>query len=242
MSGANATAAQVAIALLNYVAGNIGATVDFSSASTLNTAATYADMRDLADDMRSGGVEVAIIHNVNPVFTMPAAADFAGALAQVPFIASLSSLPDETTAQADVLLPTHTVLESWGDSNPRHGVLGLIQPVMQPVFDTRHAGDLLLEVGRALGDEAAAGLPRRGFYRFLRDEWERMQPVPEPDPETAEPVAPDFESYWADALRRGGTTVPVEPVTADVMPELFQTDLVGDLTPGVTGQAYTLVT
>ena len=242
VSGANATAAQVAIALLNYVAGNIGATVDFSSASTLNTAATYADMRDLADDMRSGGVEVAIIHNVNPVFTMPAAADFAGALAQVPFIASLSSLPDETTAQADVLLPTHTVLESWGDSNPRHGVLGLIQPVMQPVFDTRHAGDLLLEVGRALGDEAAAGLPRRGFYRFLRDEWERMQPVPEPDPETAEPVAPDFESYWADALRRGGTTVPVEPVTADVMPELFQTDLVGDLTPGVTGQAYTLVT
>ena len=66
---------------------------------------------------------------------------------------------------------------------------GLIQPVTQPVFDTRHAGDLLLEVGRALGDEAAAGLPRRGFYRFLRDEWERMQPVPEPDPETTEPVA-----------------------------------------------------
>ena len=241
VSGANATAAQVAIALLNYVAGNTGATVDFSSASTLGTSATYADMRDLADAMRSGDIELAIIHNVNPVFTMPDAADFGGALAQVPFVVSLSSLPDETTAQADLLLPTHTALESWGDSNPRHGVLGLMQPVMQPVFDTRHAGDLLLEVGRALGDEAAASLPRRGFYRFLRDEWERMQPTAELAPGATEPDAPDFESYWADALRRGGTTVPVEPVTLDVIPDLFQSDLVGDLAPAIAGRPYTLV-
>ena len=119
VSGANATATQMAIALLNYVAGNIGTTVDFSAASTLSSAATYADMRDLADDMRSGDVELAIIHNVNPVFTMPAAANFGGALAEVPFVASLSSLPDETTTQADLLLPTHPGLESWGDSNPR---------------------------------------------------------------------------------------------------------------------------
>ena len=133
VSGSNATATQVAIALLNYVAGNIGATVDFSSASTLRSAATYADMRALADEMRSGNVELAIVYDVNPVFTMPAAADFGGALGAVPFVASLSSLPDETTAQADLLLPTHTALESWGDSNPRHGILGLMQPVMQPV-------------------------------------------------------------------------------------------------------------
>ena len=241
VSGSNATAAQVAIALLNYVAGNIGATVDFSSASTLSTAATYADMRGLADQMRSGDVELAIIYTVNPVFTMPAAADFGDALAQVPFVASLSSLPDETTAQADLLLPTHTALESWGDNHPRHGVRGLMQPVMQPVFDTRHAGDVLLEVGRSLGDEAAAGLPRRGFYRFLRDEWERMQPAPEGDPETAEPAAPDFETYWADALRRGGTTVPVETVTLDLIPELFQSGLVGDLAPTTSRRPYTLV-
>ncbi len=241
VSGSNATAAQVAIALLNFVAGNIGATVDFSSASTLSSTATYADMRDLADEMRSGNVELAIIHNVNPVFTMPGAADFGGALAEVPFVTSLSSLPDETTALADLLLPTHTALESWGDSNPRHGVLGLMQPVMQPVFDTQHTGDVLLEVGRALGDDAAAGLPRRGFYRFLRDEWERAQPTPAPGPESAEPEPLDFEAYWANALRRGGTTFLVDPVTVDVTQELFETDLVGDLAPTAAGPGYTLV-
>ena len=239
VSGANATATQVAIALLNYVAGNIGATVDFSSASTLSTAATYADMRGLADDMRSGDVDTAILYSVNPVFTMPGAADFGGALARVPFVASLSSLPDETTAQADLLLPTHTGFESWGDDNPRHGVRGLMQPVMHPVFDTRHAGDVLLEVGRSLGDEAAAGLPRRGFYRFLRDEWERMQPASDGSPATAEPA--DFETYWAEVLRHGGTTFPVEPVSLDISHELFQTDLVGDLAPTTSRRPYTLV-
>lgn len=252
VSGANATDAQVAVTLLNYVAGNIGTTVDFASASTLGSA-TYSEMRTLGDAMRSGEIELAIVHNVNPVFAMPAAADFGGALAQVPFVVSLSSLPDETTALADLLLPSHSTLESWGDSNPRRGVYGLIQPVMQPVFDTRHVGDLLIDAGRALGplegDEAANLLPRRGdFYRFLRDEWERLQPVmesaaserenAETPPETAEV---DFEDYWADALRRGGTTFPVEPVTVAVSPALFDTGLTDALTPTGAGRAYTLM-
>ena len=317
VSGANATAAQVAVSLLNYVAGNVGSTVDFGAASTVDAAA-YADMRGLAEAMRSGEVELAIVHDVNPVFAMPAAADFRGALAGVPFVAALSSLPDETTAQADLLLPVHTALEAWGDSNPRRGVWGLMQPTMRPVFDTRHVGDLLIDVARALGGDMTAFLPRRGdFYRYLREAWEAMQPVPEPlaavppaapdpapaagagtpaagdaaapaanqdapatdplapaaapvaagdpqalaanqdappadaqgDPQApaanqdaapadpvppAEPAAPppdppDFETWWADALRRGGVTLPAAPVEATLRPGVFDADLADEL-------------
>ena len=322
VSGANATAAQVAVSLLNHVAGNVGSTVDFDAAATPDPA-TYAEMQELAEAMRAGEIELAIVHDVNPVFAMPAAADFRGALAEVPFVAALSSLPDETTAQADLLLPVHTSLESWGDSNPRRGVWGLMQPTMRPVFDTRHVGDLLIEAARALGGDMAAFLPRRGdFYRYLRDAWESMQPVPEPvaeapaaadlgateaDPVTAAadlgapavqdaapapdagvpvsgdaaaPVAnqdaaaadgtaapaanqdaaaadagvpvsggaaesaaepqepaveapppepPDFETWWADALRRGGVTLPVDPVEAAVRPGVFDADLAAEL-------------
>jgi anaerobic selenocysteine-containing dehydrogenase len=164
VSGANATATASTVALLNYVAGNVGRTVDFGAASTLD-ASTYADMQALGDSMRAGDIELAIIYNVNPVFAMPGEADFAGALAEVPFVISLSSLPDETTAHADLLLPTHTPLESWGDSNPRRGVYGLLQPTMQPVFDTRHAGDVMIAVGRALGRRHGGQLP--ASRRFL---------------------------------------------------------------------------
>ena len=175
VSGSNATATQIAIALLNYVAGNIGATVDFSAASAVESA-TYADMLELADTMRSGEIDLAIVQDVNPTFNLPGAAEFGTALGQVPFVVSLSSHPDETTAQADLLLPTHTTLESWGDSHPMPGIYGLQQPVMQPVFDTKPMGDLLIEVGQALGGTMASNLPRRGgFYQFLRDQWEQIQ-------------------------------------------------------------------
>ena len=201
VSGANATAAQVAVSLLNHVAGNVGSTVDFGAAATSDPA-TWAEMQGLAEAMRAGEIELAVVHDVNPVFAMPAAADFRGALAEVPFVAALSSLPDETTAEADLLLPVHTALESWGDSNPRRGVWGLMQPTMRPVFDTRHVGDLLIEAARALGGDMTAFLPRRGdFYRYLRDAWEAMQPVPEP---VAQASAADPGTPEADRGRYGG--------------------------------------
>ena len=242
VSGSTATTTQVAIALLNYVAGNIGATVDFAEASTLESA-TFGDMLALTDQMRAGEFDMALLWDVNPVFSLPAAADFAGALAEVPHVVSLSSFPDETTELADVMMPTHTALESWGDNNPRHGVYGLMQPTMQPVFDTRHAGDLLIEVALAVGGEMASGLRRRGgFYRYLRDEWERMQPVPTsaPNPD-ADETEPDFEGYWADALRRGGTTFPVEAVTVTLNAAIFNTDLASELQPPNSPRALALV-
>ena len=264
VSGANATAAQVAVALLNHVAGNVGSTVDFGAAAVPDPA-TYAEMQALAEAMRAGEIELAIVHDVNPVFAMPGAADFRGALAEVPFVAALSSLPDETTAQADLLLPVHTPLESWGDSNPRRGVWGLMQPTMQPVFDTRHVGDLFIEAARAMGGGMTAFLPRRGdYYRYLREAWEAMQPLSGPDAEApaagqaatpaaddgAAPVAnqaaapadpppapddapaadpPDFETWWAAALRRGGVTLPVDPVEASLRPGVFEADLAAEL-------------
>lgn len=242
--GTSATGTQSAIALLNYVAGNIGTTVDFTAASTF-AAATYADMQGLTQAMQSGEVELAIIYNVNPVFNMPGQVNFAEALAQVPFVTSLSSLPDETTAQADLLLPSHTALESWGDSNPRRGVYGLMQPTMQPVFDTRHVGDLMIEVGQALGGDTAANFPARGgFYRFLRDEWEQMltEAGPPAESDAQDAQTSDFEADWADALRRGGATFPVEPVTIALSSAFFETDLVSELTPVDQRRSHTLIT
>ena len=247
VSGANATAAHIAVTLLNYVAGNVGSTVDFGAAFTADPA-TYADMQGLAGAMRAGDVEVAIVYDVNPVFALPAAAEFGRALAEVPFVAALSSLPDETTALADLLLPVHTPLESWGDSHPRRGVYGLMQPVMQPVFDTRHVGDLLIDVARALGGDMTAYLPRRGgFYRYLRETWEAMQPAPEPDPaapaaaDDAAPEPPDFETWWADALRRGGVTLPAAPVGTDLRPGVFDVDLVSELGAPAPRRQFSLV-
>ena len=214
VSGANATQTQVAVALLNYVAGNVGATVRFASDGLWDAASTSRDLLDLAAAMRGGAIDLLILHQVNPVHTLPGAADFAGALDAVPFVAATSSWPDETTARADLILPAHTPLESWGDHRPAAGQYGLMQPTMRPVYDTRHFGDILLVAGRtalAAAAEAGAGapadaptLPEGEFYEVLRDEWRAVKAALDPPEEPADEPEPAGEPEPRDpaAARR----------------------------------------
>jgi hypothetical protein len=85
------------------------------------------------------------------------------ALKKVTLIVSFSSFPDEIGQAAQLVLPTRTFLESWGDYTPWTGVRGLLQPVMGPIFDTPHIGDILLSLGRGLKGKRA--LPRERFLR-----------------------------------------------------------------------------
>ena len=213
-SGSNATDTQVALNLLNYVSGNIGRTVVFGPNSSVGQASTYQDMLGLIDAMNADRVELLILHDVNPLFTLPTAAGFAAALSSVPFVVSFSSFPDETTSQADLILPTHTPLESWGDHEPRVGVRGLMQPVMQPIFETKHVGDVLLEVAKELGEDEAAAFPSATFYAYLMDEWQAFH----------QQVAPesDFQTFWADARRRGGMWQEPQPQAVELSPEVLQ--------------------
>ena len=242
-SGDHATTAEVAVNLLNYVAGNVGTTVVFGSDGDVgwDGASTYREMIGLADAMRAGEIDVAILHDVNPVYAMPGEANFAEALAHVPFVVSTSSCPDETASRADLVLPAHTPLESWGDAEPRAGVRGLMQPTMQPRLATKHLGDLLLETGRALGEDAASGWPpEEGFLALLRREWAALQPVQTADTEAEDAVpAPSFNQFWAESQRRGGAWQSVNPVSVHLNPDLFGTSI--EVPPGDDTRALALV-
>ncbi len=165
VSGSNATGLQAAIHLLNYVAGNVGTTVRFGPDQSYGRVNSYRDMVDLVGAMRSGEVELLITHDVNLAFTLPGALDVGAALQRVPFVASFSNVLDETAARANLVLPTHSPLESWGDTEPRSGIRGVVQPVMQPLFDSRHVGDMLMDVARRLGDDVAKRSSRGELFR-----------------------------------------------------------------------------
>ena len=215
VSGAGATETQAAIALLNYVAGNVGTTVRFAATTMWDDAATYRDLTELADAMRGGEIDVLLLHQVNPMHTLPGAADFGAALDAVPLVVATSPHPDETTARADLILPAHTPLESWGDHRPTDGPGGLMQPAMRPLHDTRHFGDILLETGRAVlagppdapADQsgAAPSLPEGDFYDLLRDAWRRLQPE-------------QAAAAGADAAT-GAATSPAAPADGAVQPD-----------------------
>ena len=97
--------------------------------------------RDLVSSMKGGRVKVLLTRGADPMYGLPADVGFRDATYDVPFIFSFSGRMDDTTAMADLVLPSHSYLEDWGsdvpDPGPGHQVLGFQQPVVRPFFESR---------------------------------------------------------------------------------------------------------
>jgi anaerobic selenocysteine-containing dehydrogenase len=155
-------------------------------------------MQDLIDRARQGDIAVLIVNGANPLFSLPHASGFAEALDSIPSVVSLSSLMDETTHLADIILPSHTYLESWGDDMPQPGVgfsVGAVsQPVVAPLYNTRATGDIILGLADKLGSGEA--LPWGSTEDFLKDKWRQIY-------ERGSPDANQFDNFWRDILKSG---------------------------------------
>lgn len=206
----NSLAALVAINALNYLTGSVGQQggLIFSpdppiGNTPVGQTATVKAIKDLAGAISGGAIKAALVYHANPLYSLPQELGFGQALQSVPFIASFSSFLDETTAQADLILPDHTFLESWGDAVPQPGVqvatVGVMQPVVNPVFNTRQFGDTILAVTKAMGGAQASALPWPTYYDFLRENWGSIQKL-----NRGSVVAGNFDEFWGRALQQGG--------------------------------------
>jgi molybdopterin-containing oxidoreductase family iron-sulfur binding subunit len=218
-AGSASTDALVAINLLNAAIGAVGSRVRFGAASAFGKANPYSDMVALTQAMAGGQIDVLILVDVNPVYSMPAKSGFADALGKVPLVVVLAGRSSETTARAAVVLPTLHALESWGDYSPQEGVVGLMQPAMGPVLiegkpvQAKSTGDILLGLGRqALRLEEGKGpLHWPTFRDFLTEEWQKMA--------RAQGSADPFPSFWETALRKGGVWRTAQPGPVSLRPE-----------------------
>jgi anaerobic selenocysteine-containing dehydrogenase len=126
----------------------------------------------------SNPVEILVVVSANPVYSSPIGERLREALKRIPMVVVLGSFHDETAACADLILPTHLFLESWqGLTTPpavAFSTLGLSPPVVEPLFDTRHPGDFLLELGRQVGPETEAALPWPSYADYLKERVEGL--------------------------------------------------------------------
>lgn len=208
----------VAINALNYLGGDFGTAGNtlFNPPPAIGQSshryqASYASMLEFAKDARQGQIDILIINNTNPVFSLPLAARFEEAFASIPLIVSLSSFIDDTTAMADLILPSHSYLESWGDDVPDPGVgftiAAVSQPVVSPLYNTRAAGDTILEIARRLGFGNA--LPWTDMEDCVKQGWRKIYESGLPDSD-----APDFDSFWRAVLQAGAWGSSVRPSAA----------------------------
>jgi anaerobic selenocysteine-containing dehydrogenase len=185
-TGPDGTFHCAAVALLNVLAGNVGkpggvsfpnralAFAKYGADAALlapSPESGYAGMRDAIEKMRGEAFRMAILSGAtNPAFTLPPSVKFSEALSKVPFVVAFASFLDETTSQADLVLPVPTALETWGDDLApvgHSGAVTLCQPVVVPFHDTRSMPDVLIAAAGELGGEPAKALPWRSFKECL---------------------------------------------------------------------------
>ena len=206
-AGTNAVASLVAVNALNYLAGNLGQPggIIFNGAPAFGSATRHAglaQMTELAVAMQEGAIEVLLLHDTNPVYALPDASGFTDAMAAVPTVVAMSSFMDETTALADLILPTDMYLEAWGDDAPEPGVglpvASISQPVVARVYDTRSVGDIVLSLARQIGFELPAAMPWSSTEEFIKDGWRKI--YEDLDPQAG---GTDFEKFWVTTLEAG---------------------------------------
>ncbi len=158
VTGLNDTNAQIiALAINNALQSEVMDTVTTNNVRKGND----TDVAQLIADVKSGKVKGLITHNVNPVYSLANGSEFKEGLAKLKLSVALSVQNDETVSAAEFALPVSHYLESWGDVSKTSDVYSLMQPTIQPLFNSRQLQDVLLKWS---GSDVS-------YYDFLKAFW-----------------------------------------------------------------------
>ncbi len=178
VSGASDLGEQIAVALVNRVLGGEGTTLDLAR-PTLVRRGLDRELAELLEAMEKGAVGALFVLGLDPVDQLPGDEALRSAFAALPLSVAITDRPTATAAACHAVAAAHHGLEAWGDAMPRAGVLTLAQPMVRPIFDTRHSIENFLRwSGAAVTD-----------YRLhLKEAWRQLL------------GAPNFESVWTNAV------------------------------------------
>lgn len=158
--GSNNVAHQLIVNALNSLLGNIGTTVDLDNYSN-QKGGNDAAFESFVTELNSGAIDALIFFNCNPVYNYYNAAKLGSAIEKTALTISTNSVADETTVKCKFHAPDNHFLESWGDVEARVGHVGLMQPTISPVFNTRQASESFL---RWAGNNT-------DYYTYVKNNW-----------------------------------------------------------------------
>jgi len=168
VAGSNNRDEQILVNKINEILGNTGTTIDLNTPS-YQRQGNETDLVKLVADMDGGQVDaVIVIDHANPAYDYPAADAFATAFAKVNTRISMSGTLNETANLCNFIAPNHHLLESWGDAEPKQGLLSLIQPAISPLFNTRQAELSLLKWATSDHIDWKSDAP---YYEYLKSNW-----------------------------------------------------------------------
>jgi molybdopterin-containing oxidoreductase family iron-sulfur binding subunit len=146
--------------LINEHLGNVGRTVHYTELPDAEPHA--ASIRSLVEDLAAKRVRTLVILGGNPAYDAPADLDFGAQLDKVRTSVHLSLYDNETSRRCTWHVPRAHYLEAWGDARAWDGTIGIVQPLILPLFGGMSPIELLAVMA---GDEQTAGydIVRRTF-------------------------------------------------------------------------------
>ncbi|WDF56283.1 TAT-variant-translocated molybdopterin oxidoreductase [Mucilaginibacter sp. KACC 22063] len=161
--GSNDVATQILVNAINSILGSYGTTIDLDNPS-YQYAGNDAEFVDFIGEMKRGEVGAVIFWDTNPAYDYFNAKEFKDALHNVSLRISFAPYQDETASLCNIVAPASHYLESWGDENAAEGYYTIVQPTINPVYNTRQPEQTLLN----WSDNAV-----KSYYTYVRNNWEK---------------------------------------------------------------------
>jgi molybdopterin-containing oxidoreductase family iron-sulfur binding subunit len=163
VSGSNDVAIQTLVNSINSLLGAYGTIIDLDNASN-QFAGNDAEFVELVSDMNNGAVDAVFFLDANPAYDYHNPNAIKAALKKVRLRVSFARNVEETASLCNIVAPNHYYLESWGDSNSLAGYYTVVQPTINPVYNTRQAETSLLAWSNGTFKE---------YYAYVRDNWDK---------------------------------------------------------------------
>ena len=183
VSGSNDVSTQILVNAINTAIGSYGTTIDLDNPCK-RYSGNDAEFKEFINEMNRGEVGAVFFLNTNPAYDVIDTKSFTDALAKVTLKVSFSDRKDETSTLCDVIATNQNYLESWGDANIYEGSYSIIQPTINPVFNSRQAEQSLLVWSNALVQD---------YYQYVRNNWDKN-------------ILPGLGKTWNELLQTGAFT------------------------------------
>jgi MoCo/4Fe-4S cofactor protein with predicted Tat translocation signal len=177
---------------MNAALGNVGKTVVYTESVEPSPVNQLESLRDLVNDLNAGKVDFLVILGGNPVYDAPVDFDFATALQRAKTRVHSGLCQDETAELCHWHAPAAHSLESWSDGRAFDGTVGIVQPLIAPLYDGHSAHEV---IALFTGD---AG---KSDHELVRNYWQSQRPEKDKA----------FEALWETSLHDGlvsGSALP----------------------------------
>ncbi len=204
---------------INQALGAVGQTVNYTDSLDQHPMSNMDSLKALVGELWTGKIDLLfIMGGANPVYDAPADLNFAGALDKVPLRVYHGMYANETANLCHWHINAAHYLEMWSDTRAYDGTVGVIQPLIAPLFNGKSEHEMFALMN---------GQPDATGFEILQKYWQSQY-------KTA-----NFDAFWRKTLHDGfvansasqpkpvtakGGATPTQGIDANAMEVIFRRD------------------